>query len=55
MQDDARLRADIQSFERQRSTYPVRREFPVFTVRLINDTSGRATVFLREAGFNITE
>jgi erythronate-4-phosphate dehydrogenase len=55
MQDDARLRADIQSFERQRSTYPVRREFPVFSVRLINDTSGRATVFLREAGFNITE
>lgn len=55
MQDDARLRADIQSFERQRSTYPVRREFPVFTVRLTNDTSGRATVFLREAGFNITE
>ena len=55
MQDDARLRADIQSFERQRSTYPVRREFPVFSVRLTNDTSGRATVFLREAGFNITE
>ena len=55
MEDDARLRADIHTFEKQRSTYPVRREFPVFTVKLSNDTSGRAAVFLREAGFNITE
>jgi erythronate-4-phosphate dehydrogenase len=55
MEDDARLRADIDQFEKLRSSYPVRREFPVFSVRLMNDTSGRATVFLREAGFNITE
>lgn len=53
--DDAALRADISSFEKQRSHYPVRREFPAFSVRILNDNSGRPTVFLREAGFNICE
>lgn len=53
--DDSALRADIASFEKQRSNYPVRREFPAFSVRLLNDDSGRSTVFLREAGFNITD
>lgn len=51
--DDAALRADIASFEHQRSNYPVRREFPAFSVKILNDDSGRSTVFLREAGFNI--
>lgn len=55
MQDDAELRADVSGFERLRSEYKTRREFPAFTVKLLNDTSGRATVFLREAGFNICE
>ena len=55
MQDDAELRADISRFEILRSGYQTRREFPAFTVRLLNDTSGRATVILREAGFNISE
>lgn len=55
MQDDAELRADVSGFERLRSEYKTRREFPAFTVKLLNDTSGRATVFLREAGFNIYE
>ena len=53
--DDAALRADISSFEKQRSNYPVRREFPAFSVRILNDDSGRSTVFLREAGFSICE
>ncbi len=53
--DDARLRADIGSFEKQRADYPVRREFPAFTVRLENDSTGCATVILREAGFCIAE
>jgi len=53
--DDARLRADIGSFEKQRADYPVRREFPAFTVDLKNDTTGSATVFLREAGFQIAQ
>lgn len=55
MQDDAELRTDVLGFERLRSEYKTRREFPAFTVKLLNDTSGRATVFLREAGFNIYE
>ncbi len=55
MQDDARLRADTSGFETLRSSYPTRREFTAFTVKLQGDDNGRATVFLREAGFNINE
>ncbi|MBR4843128.1 MAG: 4-phosphoerythronate dehydrogenase PdxB [Bacteroidaceae bacterium] len=53
--DDARLRADTGSFERQRADYPVRREFTAFTVTLTNDDTGRATVILREIGFNVND
>lgn len=31
-EDDARLRASVATFEKQRGDYPVRREFPAFTV-----------------------
>ena len=51
--DDTALMSDISSFEKLRSDYPVRREFPAYSVKLLNDDSGRSTVFLREAGFNI--
>lgn len=53
--DDAALRADVASFEKQRSYYPVRREFPAFSVNILNDDTGRSTVFLREAGFYIND
>ena len=53
--DDTALMTDIDSFEKLRSNYPVRREFPAFSIRLLNDDSGRSTVILREAGFNICE
>lgn len=53
--DDAALRTSVATFEKQRSDYPVRREFPAFSVIPLNDDSGRSTVFLREAGFNITD
>lgn len=53
MNDCAQLRADISAFERQRSEYPVRREFPAFSIKIDNDGSGYPTAFLREAGFNI--
>lgn len=53
--DDAALRADVASFEKQRSHYPVRHEFPAFCVRTLNDDTGRSTVFLREAGFYIID
>lgn len=53
--DDAALRASVATFEKQRSDYPVRREFPAFSVKLENDETGRSTVFLREAGFYIDD
>ena len=53
--DDAALRTDVASFEKQRSHYPVRREFPAFSVKTLNDDTGRSTVFLREAGFYIED
>ena len=53
--DDAALRADVSTFEKQRSNYPVRREFPAFCVKALNDDTGRSTVFLREAGFCIDD
>ncbi|MBO7436942.1 MAG: 4-phosphoerythronate dehydrogenase PdxB [Bacteroidaceae bacterium] len=53
--DDAALRASVATFEKQRSNYPVRREFPAFSVKLENDDTGRSTVFLREAGFYIDD
>ena len=55
MNDCAKLRADISAFERQRSEYPVRREFPAFSIKIDNDGSGCPTAFLREAGFNIID
>lgn len=53
--DDARLRSDTESFEKQRADYPVRREFHAFTVHLNNDTDGRAAVILHEIGFNVKQ
>lgn len=55
MDDCARLRTDISSFEAQRSDYPVRREFPAFSITIKNDFTGCAAAFLREAGFNIID
>ena len=53
--DDTALKTDISSFEKLRSNYPVRREFPAFSVKLSSDDSGCSTAFLREAGFNIID
>ena len=52
-QDDERLRLHPQTFEQQRSEYPVRREFHTFTVNISNDASGRAAMFVHETGFNV--
>jgi len=38
--DDNRLRASVETFEKQRGNYPLRREFPAFTIRLKNEHSG---------------
>ena len=52
-QDDKRLRLSPNTFEQQRSDYPVRREFHAFTANITNDASGRAAMFVRETGFNL--
>lgn len=53
MEDDSALRRDTRVFESLRSSYPVRREFESYTVNVKNDSSGRTTALLREAGFNV--
>ena len=55
MQDDSCLREKPAAFETLRSGYYIRREFTAFTVKPLNDDTGRASAFLREAGFNISE
>lgn len=36
LSDDARLRLSPATFEKQRGEYPLRREFPAYTIRLLN-------------------
>ncbi len=50
--DSKKLKASPETFEKQRGDYPVRREFPVFTVCLTNVAQNTSNV-LRNIGFNI--
>jgi len=52
LDDDRKLRDSVNTFERQRGTYPVRREYGSFGVRLKNGRKEAETV-LHELGFNI--
>lgn len=49
-QDDAALRANVQNFEKLRGDYPVRREFPVFTV-LTENVPAETIEKLKTIGF----
>lgn len=51
-EDDGRLRENPSEFERQRADYPVRREFPAFTIRL-SGADRRMQQALNEIGFNL--
>lgn len=55
--DDKRLRASVSTFEKQRSDYPVRREFPAFTVTLDGaltpELIEQCVEILEEIGFNV--
>lgn len=51
-EDSERLRADLSLFEKLRGDYPVRREFPAFTLRLQDGTPEMADR-LSEIGFNV--
>ncbi len=50
LNDDRRLRSCPTAFERLRAEYPLRREFPVYTVRLLNVTDDSAAR-VRSMGF----
>ncbi len=50
--DDQRLRNSPASFEQQRAEYPLRREFPAYTARLINAGSDIQS-FAKQLGFEI--
>jgi len=52
--DNIRLRFSPSDFEKIRGDYPVRREFPAFTIRLTNGTSEHRNLF-RDLGFKFAE
>jgi erythronate-4-phosphate dehydrogenase len=54
MSDDANLRNSIETFEKQRGSYPVRREFPFYEVKAANGNKAVASV-LSQLGFGIVE
>jgi erythronate-4-phosphate dehydrogenase len=52
-EDDRKFRSSPVFFEKQRGDYPLRREFPSYSVRLLNCTED-ALFVLGEMGFNIS-
>ena len=51
-EDDERLRASLETFEKQRGIYPLRREFHAYTVRLKNEHSGIRQLMMK-MGFRV--
>lgn len=51
-EDDRRLRASVETFEKQRGDYPVRREFPFFNV-FCNTNDIKAVKKLEQLGFRL--
>ncbi len=54
MNDDARLRTSPETFEQQRSSYPIRREYPTYELKLNNPDGGAAAMF-RNLGFTLKQ
>jgi erythronate-4-phosphate dehydrogenase len=52
--DDRRLRSSPETFEAQRGSYPLRREFPTYTV-VLDHASHDLRTRIEEIGFHITE
>jgi len=50
--DDARLRLSPETFEKQRGAYPLRREFPTYTLNLLNAPAGLKSL-VQAMGFRI--
>jgi len=53
IEDDIRLRFDPSRFEKERETYPVRREFPYYTINL-KKSQEEAELLLKSLGFRVT-
>jgi erythronate-4-phosphate dehydrogenase len=53
IEDDIRLRFDPSRFEKERETYPVRREFPYYTIDL-KGAGKEAESLLKVLGFRVT-
>jgi len=55
--DSSRLRASPETFEKQRGDYPLRREFPYYTVAVKSGSrlNPEITAALRELGFNLKD
>lgn len=51
-EDDSRLRNSVNTFELQRASYPVRREFQYYTLKLTNSNESLRTLF-KDLGFNL--
>jgi len=52
--DDFRLRSSVQSFEKQRANYPIRREFHYYTLKLKNVYTSLQEIFTN-LGFNLEQ
>lgn len=52
--DDFRLRNSVQSFEKQRANYPIRREFHYYTLKLKNVYTSLQEIFMN-LGFNLEQ
>jgi erythronate-4-phosphate dehydrogenase len=52
LNDDNNLRGSVDTFEKQRGCYPVRREFPFYKIKLLNDNQ-RIAESLLALGFSI--
>jgi erythronate-4-phosphate dehydrogenase len=50
--DDARLRLSPQTFEKQRGEYPLRREFPVYSIKLLNARQS-SKALVQAVGFEV--
>jgi len=51
-EDDRKFRLSPSGFEKQRGDYPLRREFPSFSVHLVN-SSGNVRLILERMGFHV--
>jgi erythronate-4-phosphate dehydrogenase len=54
LDDDKRLRASVETFEKQRGNYPLRREYPAYEIRLLHAEQHLEHV-LRKLGFKVKQ